>query len=138
MKLQNNEAVKYLSFDNQSSSKYSVNRVFSDHWHCSNATLCSRSSTITTPFQSWHRTMITWEEAIFIAVCLEGFFYGKISVLCALTCTLAKKPNYSWSRALFRNIRYVFTMLIEQVQDGNHSFLYCLSSLCSIHCYRCQ
>ena len=52
MKLvQNNEAVKYLSFDNQSSSKYSVNRVFiglADHWHCSNATLCSRSSTIIT------------------------------------------------------------------------------------------
>ena len=35
--------------------------------------------------------MITWREAIFIALCLEGFFCGMISVLCALTCTLAKE-----------------------------------------------
>ena len=27
--------------------------------------------------------MTTYEEASFIAVCFEGFFYGKISVSCA-------------------------------------------------------
>ena len=34
--------------------------------------------------------MITWEEATIIGLYLEGFFYGKIFVLCASTCTLAK------------------------------------------------
>ena len=32
--------------------------------------------------------MITAQEAAYIGVCLEGFLYGKISILCALTCTL--------------------------------------------------
>ena len=35
--------------------------------------------------------MISEEEAIFIGVCLEGFFYGKMSILCALSCTIAKE-----------------------------------------------
>ena len=30
-------------------------------------------------------------EELFIGLCLEGFFYGKISIPCALTCTLAKE-----------------------------------------------
>ena len=34
--------------------------------------------------------MITWQESLFIGACLEGFFYGIISVLRAITCTLAK------------------------------------------------
>ena len=32
-------------------------------------------------------SMITAQESSYIAVCLEGFLYGKISILCALTCT---------------------------------------------------
>ena len=32
--------------------------------------------------------MVTEDEAFYIGLCMEGFFYGKISVLCALTCTL--------------------------------------------------
>ena len=35
--------------------------------------------------------MLTEQEAYLIGTCLEGFLYGKISVLCALTCILAKK-----------------------------------------------
>jgi hypothetical protein len=37
--------------------------------------------------------MFTNGDALFIGICLEGFFYGKISVLCALTCTLARSPG---------------------------------------------
>ena len=37
-------------------------------------------------------SMFTEFNAVFIGLCLEGFFYGKISILCALTCTVA---NYS-------------------------------------------
>jgi hypothetical protein len=35
--------------------------------------------------------MITPADLTVIRLCLEGFFFGKISVLCALTCTLAKE-----------------------------------------------
>ena len=39
--------------------------------------------------------MITEAEGAFVGVCLEGFLYGKmIPVLCALTCTHAREPNY--------------------------------------------
>ena len=35
--------------------------------------------------------MITGKESAFIGICLEGFFFGKISFLCFfLTCTLTK------------------------------------------------
>ena len=36
--------------------------------------------------------MITDEEANVISLCLQGFFYGKISVLCALASTLQSLP----------------------------------------------
>ena len=82
-------------------------------------------------------------EELFIGICLEGFFYGKISVLCASTCTLAKYvPTWTWiiprSRTLLRDIRYLFTMHIENVQDANHPFLCSLHSLRSIYCYHCR
>ena len=35
--------------------------------------------------------MITEMEWSVLAMCVEEFLYGKISVLCALTCTLAKE-----------------------------------------------
>ena len=76
--------------------------------------------------------MLTVQEAAraVILICLEEFLYSKISVLCALTCTLAAKgPNISRSRNLFRNIRYIFTMSIKGVQDGNYRFLCSLFSL---------
>ena len=79
-------AVKYLSFDDQSSSKYSaVNRVFSgpaDQCHFSNSLSSSSPGAV---------IMITRYEAMFIDICLEGFFYGKIFVPCALTCILTKE-----------------------------------------------
>jgi len=89
--------------------------------------------------------MITDTDGIFIALCLEWFFYGKI---CALTssCTLAEEVRSIMmaiiprSRTLFRNIRHVFATTTEPVhwQDGNHPSLRSLSSLRSIYRYRCH
>ena len=46
--------------------------------------------------------MNNWNEALFIAACLEWFFYSKISVPCALICTLAKRSTIILvSRTLF-------------------------------------
>jgi hypothetical protein len=58
--------------------------------------------------------MFTLGDAFVIGICLEGFFYGKISVLCALTCTLARSPIIPRSRTLFRNIRHLFTIPIKR------------------------
>ena len=35
--------------------------------------------------------MFPVNDAYFIGLCLEAFFYGTISIPCALNCTLAKK-----------------------------------------------
>jgi hypothetical protein len=89
--------------------------------------------------------MFTQSDAILITMCLEWFLYGKTSesVLCALTCTLAKEVQIILrSRILFRNIRHVFATPTgtEQVrvQDGIHHFLRSLSSLRPIYCQRCR
>ena len=128
------KAVKYLSFDPRGRYIYSNTSLFKFSLSSVIITSAEASSSPGTVF------MTTSEEALFFAVCLEWFFYGKISVpSCAFTCTLAKRsPITLRSRTLFWNIRHVFTLLIEQVQDGNHPFLRSLSSLRSIYCYRCQ
>ena len=54
--------------------------------------------------------MTTEDEAFFIAICLEGFYYGKILVLHALTCTLAKEVQLSPSPGLYSGI---FAMYLQ-------------------------
>ena len=81
----------------ESSCKYSVNRVFSglaDHWHYSNlnTSLSSLSSSLLLSFSNPGTIfMFTVADSGLIMLCLEGFFYGNISVLCALSCTLANQ-----------------------------------------------
>ena len=54
--------------------------------------------------------MITSDEALMIAMCLEGFFYGKMSVLCALTCTLAKEVQLFLGLGVYSGI---FAMYLQ-------------------------
>ena len=86
-----------------------MNRVFSglaDHWHYSNTSLLyyHLSSSPGTVF------MISLHEANFIAVCLEGFFYGKISVLCAFYFALAKEVQLFPGLGLYSGI---FAMYLQ-------------------------
>ena len=52
--------------------------------------------------------MVDWkfrlEEALLISACLEGFFYGKISIQCALTGTLAKEVQLFSGLGLYSGI----------------------------------
>ena len=48
--------------------------------------------------------MTTKVEAFFISVCLERFFYGKILVLCASICTLAKEVQLFPGLGLYSGI----------------------------------
>ena len=52
-------------------------------------------------------TVTTFDAAI-IALCLEGFFYGKISVLCALTCTLANEVQLFPGLGLYSGIFVIY------------------------------
>jgi hypothetical protein len=80
--------------DDQSSWKVPVNRVFNrqaDHYKYSNTSVF--------PLLYYNRisssipatVMISELDLGLIFLCLEGFFFGKISVLCALNYTLAKE-----------------------------------------------
>jgi hypothetical protein len=48
--------------------------------------------------------MTTKVEVFFISVCLERFFYGKILVLCASICTLAKEVQLFPGLGLYSGI----------------------------------
>ena len=52
--------------------------------------------------------MFTIAESAFIALCLEGFFYGKISFLGALTCTLAKEVQLFPGLGLYSGIFVIY------------------------------
>ena len=59
--------------------------------------------------------MTTSKEMEFIGICFEGFFYGKISVPCALTCsTLAEEVQ------LFLGLLGLYSGIFAM-------YLYCLS-----------
>ena len=64
----------------------SVFSGIADHWHGD----YSNTSLFSSPLPVLALFMI-YLEGLFIGVCLEGFFYGKIFVSYALTCTLAKE-----------------------------------------------
>jgi hypothetical protein len=86
--------------------EYSVNRVFSATCIPTHPLIPLLSSTTIIMFTG----SSPGADANFIGTCIEGFLYGKISVLCALTCTLAKEVQLlpAGGRTLFRNIRHVF------------------------------
>ena len=57
---------------------------------------------------------LTPPEGNFIALCIEWFLYGKISVLCALTCTLAKEVQSLPGLGLYSGI---FPMYLQNPQN---------------------
>ena len=85
--------MKYLNFDNQSPwNVYSWPLALFQHISVFPLFYYNHlsSSSLGTVFMATREYL----ERLFIALCLEGFFYGKISVPCALTCTLVNS-NYS-------------------------------------------
>ena len=52
--------------------------------------------------------MIALYEAFIIGMCLEGFFYVKISVLCASTCTFAKEDQLFPGLGLYSGLFAVY------------------------------
>ena len=57
--------------------------------------------------------MITEPDWGFINLCLEGFFFGKISVLiCALTFTVAKEVQLSLGLGIYSGIFAMYLQII--------------------------
>jgi hypothetical protein len=52
--------------------------------------------------------MISQVEVIFITLYLEGFFFGKTSALCALTCTLAKEVHLFLGLGIYSGIFAIY------------------------------
>jgi hypothetical protein len=52
--------------------------------------------------------MLTPLELRLIYLYLEGFFFGKISVLCALTCTLAKEVQLFLDLGIYSGIFIIY------------------------------
>jgi hypothetical protein len=76
--------------------------------------------------------MFTDSDAVFIALCLEGFFYGEISVLCALTCTLAKEVQLLPGLGLYSGI---FAMYLQcpQNKSGDKTTSIIFYALCLLY-----
>ena len=74
--------------------------------------------------------MITWEEATIIGLYLEGFFYGKISVLCALTCTLAKVVELFPGLGLYSGI---FAVYLQCSSDKSRTAIIHFYTLCLLY-----
>ena len=82
IKLENNEGSEIKISDNQVCGKCQKRRVFSrlDDLY-SNTSLFSPSSTQALLFQSPGTVFMDINPNILLSICLEGFLYGKISVL---------------------------------------------------------
>ena len=59
--------------------------------------------------------MLSAFDSAIIGICLEGFFYGKISVLCALTYTLAKEVQLFPGLGLYSGL---FAMYLRLQRRG--------------------
>ena len=71
-------------------------------------------------------------EAFFISVCLEGFLYGKISVLCALTCTvtLSQEVQLSPGLGLYSGI---FAMYLQCPSKRSRTAIILFYAVCLLY-----
>jgi hypothetical protein len=75
--------------------------------------------------------MFTASDAYYIGLCIEWFLYGKISVLCALNCTLAKEVQ------LFPNLlglySGIFAMYLQRPQNKSRTASIIFYALCVLY-----
>ena len=74
--------------------------------------------------------MISGVDLAVIDFCLEGFFFGKISVLCALTFTLAKKVQLSLGLGIYSGI---FVMYLQCPSKESRTTIIVFYVLCLLY-----
>ena len=109
----------------ESSSKHSLNRVFSGEADRPPFQLISVPPPLPSSSSPGSILMTIVDEAYFTAICAEGFFYGKI---CALTCTLAKVVQLFLGLGLYSGI-FVMYLQCPPKKSGRAFILYYAVSL---------
>ena len=71
--------------------------------------------------------MVTFQESDLIGLCLEGFFYGKTFVLCALSC--AKEAQLFLGLGLYSGIFAIYL----QCRSNNSRTAIIFYSLCILY-----
>ena len=116
-----------------------VNGVFSgldDHTIPTHLYFTSSTSIITSPgffFCPGTIFMITAQEASFIAICLEGFFYGKISVLCAQNCTVQVANDAQLFSGLLGLYSGIFAMYLQCPSKKSTSAIILFYAICLLY-----
>ena len=75
--------------------------------------------------------MFTAYNSALIALCIEGFFYGNISILCALTssCTLAKEVQIFPGLGLYSGIFVIYLQCTSKESRRANVIFYVLCLL---------
>ena len=107
----------------------SVFSGIADRWYYSNRSLFSLSS-ITTTSSLLVLALTTSDGVLFFAICLEWFFYGKVSVPCALTCTLAKEVQLFLGLGLYSGI---FVMYLHCSSSKSRTATILFYALCLLY-----
>ena len=74
--------------------------------------------------------MLTDIDAYFISLCLEWFLYGKISILRALTCTLAKEIQLFPGSGLYSGI---FAIYLQSPKKDSRTAMIIFYVLCLLY-----
>jgi uncharacterized membrane protein len=74
--------------------------------------------------------MFTKKDAFLIGLCIEWYLYGKISVLCALTRTLAKEVQLFPNLGLYSGI---FAMYLQHPQNKSRTASIIFCALCVLY-----
>ena len=68
--------------------------------------------------------MITQEELAVLIMCIEWFLYGKISFLCALTCTFAKEVQLFPGLGIYSGIFAIYLQYVLSKESRKTSIIF--------------
>ena len=75
--------------------------------------------------------MITVEELAVLTMCIEWFLYGKISFLCAVTCTPAKEVQLFPDLGIYSGIFAIYLQFTLLKESRTTSIVF--YALCALH-----
>ena len=78
--------------------------------------------------------MSDWQDDVYydyalLSMCFEGFLYGKIYVLCALTCTLAKEVQLYPGLGIYSGIFAIYLQCVSKESRTGTKIFYTLCLL---------
>ena len=120
----------WISFDDQSSSEYSVFSGLADHWHYSNTSLCSRSSTIITSPVLAPSSWLLYTKRYSLECVLKGSSTVRYQFLCASTCTLAREDQLFPGLGLYSGL---FAVYLQCSSNKSRTAIIYFYTLCLLY-----